>query len=447
MLAIWSLGGIPWLRHFAFPVAFILVAVPWVTPIEAPIVQGLMRLVAAVATEALTLCGIPAQLEGSLIRVHSGVVGVSEACSGVRSLQTSLMIGLLFGELKRLTIPRRILLVAAALAVALLANFGRAFFLVWIAATKNLAAVEHWHDVAGYSIVIAVFLGTLAIATLLGKVESRRNKVENRLERSTVADSSVSHLSFPTFYFLLSTFLYLLLVELSVEGWYRWHERNFVPTTSWNVRWPESAPGFRRIPIDEDIKSTLRFNAGGEVAWQQLPRDAPNESTNAAANCLMFFFRWEPGSASILRARAHRPDKCLPSSGWRMSDDEGVRACAVTSNFTLPFRHFRFVRDASTHGQMYADTFFCQAEDRVPRASTERTDSTGGRAGSWGVTDRLRVVRQGLRNQGQQVLEIIMLTPQPIDSVTAEKEFAILVPTLVEVSNQEPRKAGKDRQD
>ena len=33
MLAIWSLGGMRLLRHFAFPVAFILVAVPWVTPI------------------------------------------------------------------------------------------------------------------------------------------------------------------------------------------------------------------------------------------------------------------------------------------------------------------------------------------------------------------------------------------------------------------------------
>ncbi len=31
---IWKLGGKPWLMHFAFPVAFIFVAVPWVTPVE-----------------------------------------------------------------------------------------------------------------------------------------------------------------------------------------------------------------------------------------------------------------------------------------------------------------------------------------------------------------------------------------------------------------------------
>ena len=65
LLLIHRIGGSPWLRHFAFPVAFIFVAVPWVTPIEAPIVQGLMRIVAAIATETLALFGIPAELRGS----------------------------------------------------------------------------------------------------------------------------------------------------------------------------------------------------------------------------------------------------------------------------------------------------------------------------------------------------------------------------------------------
>ena len=169
LLVIGYWGGKAAVRHFAFPVCFILVAVPWLTPIEAPLVQWLMRIVASVATETLTLFGIPAQLEGNLIRVNNGVVGVSEACSGVRSLQTSLMIGLLFGELKRLTTVRRVALVGAALAIALLANFGRALFLVWIAATQDLAAVEKWHDIAGFAIVGAVFVGTIAIATALAR--------------------------------------------------------------------------------------------------------------------------------------------------------------------------------------------------------------------------------------------------------------------------------------
>src|SRR5438105_14293777 len=173
LICLWSIGGAAWLKHFAFPVAFTLIAVPWVTPIEQPIVQGLMRVVAAIASEAVTLFGIPAHFQGNLIRIPDGVVGVNEACSGVRSLQTSLMIGLLFGELKRLSILHRLVLIAGAVAIAFIGNVLRAFFLVWIAATQNVAAANRWHDFAGYGIVVLVFIGSLALAAILGDTKRR----------------------------------------------------------------------------------------------------------------------------------------------------------------------------------------------------------------------------------------------------------------------------------
>ena len=288
LLVIGYWGGKAAVRHFAFPVCFILVAVPWLTPIEAPLVQWLMRIVAAVATETLTLFGIPAQLEGSLIRVNNGVVGVSEACSGVRSLQTSLMIGLLFGELKRLTIARRVALVAAALAIALFANFGRALFLVWIAATDNLAAVEQWHDIAGYAIVGAVFVGTIAIASALAKTPgsgraSRARPAPRRTARRTetgVTDSAfrpsqpapqrpssaalrvfLRHLS--TFYFSLAS----TCIEASVSAWYRWHESKLVPGREWTRA---MAGGRARIQGGADRRShprdvALRHRAAGDL--------------------------------------------------------------------------------------------------------------------------------------------------------------------------------------
>src|SRR5215218_2573422 len=74
------------------------------------------------------------------------------------------MIGLLFCELKRLTVARRFLLIGTAVAIAFLGNCARAFFLVWIAATQSPAAVAQWHDTVGYAILGAVFLGTMAAA-------------------------------------------------------------------------------------------------------------------------------------------------------------------------------------------------------------------------------------------------------------------------------------------
>src|SRR5438876_780284 len=198
LVVIWYAGGKLWLRHFAFPVMFVLVAVPWLTPIEGPIIQRLMPIVASIATEILSLFGVPAEVQGNLIRINDGMVGVNEACSGVRSLQTSIMIGLLFGELKRLRIGARVLLVAAAIAIAFVANCGRAFFLVWMAAKRGIPEVEHWHNTAGYAIVALVFLGCLGVTALLAKGEIRKAKVENdnnstsqHLNSSTASCSSL----------------------------------------------------------------------------------------------------------------------------------------------------------------------------------------------------------------------------------------------------------------
>ncbi len=428
LLVIGYWGGWPAVRHFAFPVCFILVAVPWPTPIEGPLVNGLMRLVAAIATETLTLFGIPAQLEGSLIRTANGVVGVSEACSGVRSLQTSLMIGLLFGELKRLTTGRRFALVAAALTIALVANFGRTIFLVWIAATENLAAVERWHDFAGYAIVGAVFLGTLAMASALAKVESGKGKGEG--DSGAAMRRPVLSRSLPSTIFFLSTLAFLLCAEGAVSAWYRWHERNFVSTTGWDVRWPEEAPGFKELPIAEHIRSTLRYNSGREAMWRFDPV-SPEQPPGLSGNWTLFFFRWEPGSASLLRARAHRPDICLPSAGWVLTNDEGVRNYRAAGDLALPFRHFRFVRRVAGQTAMFANAFFCQREDRVPPGKSERVDVTAGRPGSWLRSDRVRIVRAGLRNQGQQVMEAVLITPNEMKTEAAETEFAQLARSVI----------------
>ena len=438
LLAIWAIGGVPWLRHFAFPIAFILVAVPWVTPIEAPIVQGLMRLVAAVAAEAVNLCGIPAQLEGNLIRVSNGLVGVSEACSGVRALQTALMIGLLFGELKRFTVARRATLVAVAIALSMVANFFRTFFLVLIAARDGVNAVDRWHDFAGYSIVALVFVGTMAAAALLG----RRQKSEDssiKPQTSNLKHVQLSSLvtSFPNFSFLLSVLAWLVLVELAAAGWYRAHEHGLVPRTRWSVSWPTAQSGFRDLKIDETVRQTLRFDEGRAARWYVA--HSPSQETNPPdlprLYCTLFFFRWNPGGGTLLRARAHRPDICLPSSGWEEAADNGVRLYETGSNLALPFRHFEFVRKRRgpfEHDQ-FAHTFFCLQQDWL-----EGKNSTGARTAlasnssrDWGVTARVRAVEDGLRDLGQQSLKLIMIVPRPLEAAAAEAKFAELLPGLI----------------
>ena len=417
---LWKIGGKPWLTHFAFPVAFIFVAVPWVSPIEQPIVQGLMRVVASIGAETLNLCGVPAQLEGSIIRVNTGLVGVNEACSGVRSLQTSLMIGLLFGEFKRLSIPRRILLVCIALATAFVANCVRTFFLVWIAATRGVPSVSQWHDFAGYVILVAVFTGLFAAATLLGRKKSRADGVAkpDPHERRKPSRAQTVPLSWG-----VGALCWLLVLELGADSWYRMHERDLLRREQWSVRWPESAPGFREMHIDAGVKSILGYDLGRQVTWL-APQLAPSATAAHTPICSMSFFRWNAGSTSILRARAHRPDICLPNVGWRQASDHGLRIYPVGGKIALPFRHFSFTRNGpGENPSSFAEAFFCVREDFF-RPGDEQFDVNGEQPSGWAAADRWHAVFSGLRNPGQQVLELVFVSSQALDSATVEERFA-----------------------
>ena len=431
---LWSAGGVSWLRHFAFPVAFTLIAVPWVSPLEGPIVQGLMRVVAAISTELVALFGIPAQLEGNLIRIPNGLVGVNEACSGVRSLQTSLMIGLLFGELKRLSIFRRVMLVFAAAAIAFFGNCARAFFLVWIAATRNIATANSWHDFAGYGIVVLVFVGSLALAAMLGRDKVRIKKAEVKNQSADQLKSS--YFLIPTFYFVAAV-LWLVLVEFAAAGWYRAHESSLVASTRWDVKWPQTAPNFRDVRIDEQVQNILRFDHGQAAAWRLPALDSTNDGSSATRPliCTVYFFRWKAGTNSALLANLHRPDVCLPAVGWGQTADTGVKNYPVTPNLSLPFRHFEFRDGAGGQPtQQIAHAFYCLWEDRVPAsAATSQLPQLASAPSAWTRDERLRAVFEGRRHLGQQVMELIIQGRDATGSDEIERLFASEIPSLIEV--------------
>ena len=430
LLLLWWGGGKAWLRHFAFPVAFIFIAVPWPTALETPVIQGLMRVVAHVAAETAMLLGTPAQVEGNLIRVSNGLVGVNEACSGIRSLQTSLMIGLLFGEVKRLSVLRRLALVVCAIVIALLANFLRAVFLVMVAATENLSEVSRWHDIAGYSIIALVFVATLALAYLLGK--------HNRTVAAGVSPAKMQvqparlPLQFSAWY-VLAALCWLLFIEIGTTAWYRLHERNLISGIRWNVQWPEQAPNFRKLKIDNEIRAVLRFDGGDAAAWTiSSPVNATEPNT---IHCSLYVFRWNPGKNSALLANLHRPDVCLPASGWKQVADHGVRSYPISDSGELPFRHFEFQRSFEGSPPQTAHAFYCLSEDRasVDSGSLGNTDSPGmfGSRSEWTRSERFRAVLEGHRHLGQQVIEAIFMSNEPFSSAEAETQLRDFVRDVV----------------
>ncbi len=62
-------------------------------------VNGLMQAATELTVAAFNLFQIPAVQHGNLIEVRTGLLGMDEACSGIRSLQATFMVSLFLGEL------------------------------------------------------------------------------------------------------------------------------------------------------------------------------------------------------------------------------------------------------------------------------------------------------------------------------------------------------------
>ena len=238
LAAAWS-GGRPWVRHFAFPVGFLLLALPWPSGPEQTLVQGLQREVAGIAAGGMNLLGIPAEQQGNLIRVRDQMVGVNEACSGIRSLQTVLMAGLFLGELSRLNWRRRLALLGGGIVVAMAANVFRSSLLVWIAAQHGAAALTRYHDAAGVSVLIIVFLGLLVLNGWLERPGSAASPGS-----AFAQTNGMGEVRFPPTMGLVVILGWMAAVEIGTEGWYRLHEHPQIRRPAWTVAVAGGRAGF-----------------------------------------------------------------------------------------------------------------------------------------------------------------------------------------------------------
>ncbi len=374
--ALLFVGGKPWLQHFAVPISFLLLAVPWPTGLENLLIQSLTKSVAAISVEILNWIGILARQRGNLIELPIGTVGINDACSGVRSFQSTLMISVFLGELYRFSLPRRVILFFAGAFIAFFFNISRAFFLTLHCARNGTEAASALHDPAGYLVFGLSFASVLSLCLFLNRAKSSAS------ENTACGQSESPPRPFPL-KFLLSVAVWLVMIQSTTEIWYRLHERAAKSTTSWRIQWPDSTQQFRLTPFSENVQKILRYSSATSANWTQ----------SDGSEWLLFFFRWEPGRASAQLAKNHSPEICLPAAGLRMAKDLGMQTIRVQS-LEIPFHSYQF----DLRGQpLYV--FFCIWEDR------KRTDTAVG-VEDFSHASRIRAVLEGRRHLGQQVLEI-----------------------------------------
>lgn len=140
-------------RVMLFPLLFLFFGVP----VGEFMTEPMMLWTADFTVAALRLSGVPVYREGMNFMIPSGNWSVVEACSGVRYLIASLMVGTLFAYLNYQSLTRRLVFVGVAILVPIVANWLRAYMIVMLGhLSDNRIATGVDHLVYGW-----VFFGVV----------------------------------------------------------------------------------------------------------------------------------------------------------------------------------------------------------------------------------------------------------------------------------------------
>jgi exosortase len=420
--ALFAMGRLRYVWHFAFPILFVFTALPWPVAVEENIVQTLTRWNTFISADTLTLCGIPAINQGNLIQIGDTWVNVAEACSGIRSLQTSFMMSLFLGEFYRMGIFLRILLMGSSFVVAFVLNIGRTITLTYLAGTRGNDVMEEWHDTVGTVVMVACLASLWFLALGFDKLRARlaaldaEEAAENAKNSPTLlapaAASPSEKLALPPapvpfpVGLVVFGFIALATAEVATEAWYRHHESVLPPPKDWAVKWPTTARDFKLGEFPERTRAILKYNEGETASW----------ITPEGYQFQMYYVRWYPGRVSKFLSGAHHPTVCLPATGLNLKAETGPFT-ARTQALDVPFSTYMFDASGRTvyvyHSIMEDITF----PDDTPIGyrfvdTRERIDS----------------VLRGHRNLGQRVIGISLTGP-----LARDEAEAIVQKTLVEL--------------
>lgn len=376
----------------AFPVCFFLVAVPWPSPVEQPIIQGLTSTDASFVVDLMGILGIPAVQHGNVIEVGTGIVGIDEACSGIRSFQSSLMISLFLGEFYRLTWMRRLVLFAGGIVISFGFNVCRTAYLTWIGAKKGINAISLHHDSAGFMVLIVCTVAIWLVSLLLARKTSGKKADASQPSPAEVkAEGGIKRIfELPEVMVtgIRSTVVVLaiwfVMVEAGVRLWY-WHlESHLVLGPNWTMVMPTNNPSFKAVKLTENTYGLLRYDDGVEGDWEN----------SQGIHFHGFYFDWHPGRVAGYLAKRHTPEICLAATGMKLKKGPDLFVASV-NGISLPIRQYEYEVGGSMmhvfHSRWEAGT------DPTKAAQYESTRFNLIR-GIWG----------GRGKYGQKVIEILI---------------------------------------
>jgi exosortase len=412
------------ISDFGFPTAFFLLSVPWPSGLEWGLIQGLTRLNAAFTVELLSFFKVAAVQMGNIILIEPGMVGVQEACSGIRSFQSTLMASLFLGELFRFGFWRRVVFVAAGACLSLFFNVVRTSFLVWTCNRDGLGAVDKFHDPAGWTILAASAAGLALIGWFLYRQQGRARHAVGAVppatneSRSAIGNpqSAIPSTSIPAscspsavpskFRFQLSSFSIslfllaaLLVTETGIQWWFTRQEKLYPRIQDWTTSFETHGESFKPLTITREVKGMLSYDRGGGWGWQG----------GGAERWQAFYFTWDPPKTLARKlvcytaATVHKPEICFTAAGMQVRQFFGARRYVV-NGVPLTFQVYEF-NDRNIPIFVFSAIWHRNARDASGNFELRESPSTfeGIRLaagyvlrGDRGITDEIRVLKLGV---------------------------------------------------
>ncbi|MEM6883703.1 MAG: exosortase/archaeosortase family protein [Verrucomicrobiota bacterium] len=294
---IWRQGGMAAVRSLAMLLVFLLLAVPWPTRLEGPLVGGLALAITTVTVDLLNVLGYTVLQQGRLIEFGGAApLGVEEACSGIRSLQLSLAFSLYFGELQRLILGKRFLLLLGGVVLALLGNLVRTLGLSYMVIEHGMEHFEFWHDVLGGTVIAIVLGGLWGLGNWIARghseqvVQPASSEVRTSLHRDRYRFAGIA--------------AGVLVSFVIVQSWFWLHETDGENQIQVSWDWKSVGADVNLSDLPDAAAEMLGYEYGVQGLWT-----GPENRRWLGA-----FVNWDDQVAA-LSSELHRPDVCLRAAG------------------------------------------------------------------------------------------------------------------------------------
>jgi exosortase D (VPLPA-CTERM-specific) len=311
-----SFLGVKALQELAFPVGYLLTAIPLPIFLYNALAGRLQLWSSALGVSFLQVVGVTAFREGNVIDLGPVQLQVAEACSGIRYLFPLTSLALLCAYLFRDRMWKRVVLVLSALPISVLINglrIGIVGILVeWYgpqAAEGFLHLFEGW---VLFLVTLVLLLLEMWGLTLVQPIPGSRGLLDQfRIHGHQDSPSTPSRFASPAAAMLRVppyVVTLALILSASLFSWTMGERREVTPDRAAFVdfsmrigEWQGSP-----LPVEPQFISTLRFD-------DYLLADYATVSSSPITLYMAYYRSQRKGRS------AHSPQSCIPGGGWEIT--------------------------------------------------------------------------------------------------------------------------------